>query len=105
MARVVLHTIVHTVEIPSPKCAAVILYSMFVANCQMVTATCLLTVTGKQDLVTVFPMYGLSWLHSIPKVALLILKFSNHHSSPNTPALAASQYTCECGLHQMLRSA
>ena len=105
MAWVVLHTIVHTVEIPSPKSVAIVLYSMFVANRQMVTATCLSTVTGKRYLVTVFPMYGLSWLHSIPKVALLILKFSNHHSSPNTPALAASQYACECGLHQTLRSA
>ena len=96
----VLQTIVHTVESPNPKSAAMIYiqYLLLVARWSQRPAY------QQQQANDTLSLSSLCEVHSTPKVALLILRLSYHHSSPNTPALAAFQYTCERGLHQTLRS-
>ena len=67
----VLLTIVHTVEIPSPNNAEIVLYSMLVPNLHMVTASCVSTGTGHLIFVTCLWMWGPSLVQSSTKLRQL----------------------------------
>ena len=100
----VLWTMEHTVEIPTPKRAAIVRYSVLVANLHSIIATCSSTSRGSRNHVTCFIRKGFNSKHNKQNVCFFILRLSRHQFSPSMPLFAASQNPTVLCLHQTLRS-